>query len=131
MLLADLPAHCFDAVDAAERARSRTLITRGGQAIAAIVPIADLDALDPPDPGAGGLDPLLGLCGACHDDEFVDALLLQGSLVEDDFDSTTTAEDMQATHVADDLQATRAIDEARLGRAAPATAGRRPPRPRS
>jgi hypothetical protein len=72
----DLPAHCQDAVDAAERTRSRTLITRDNQVIAAIVPKPDLDLLDPPDPGAGGVDPLLALCGACRHDEFVDSLVV-------------------------------------------------------
>lgn len=72
----DLPAHCQDAVDASERARSRTLVTREGRAIAAIVPMTDLDRLDPPDPGAGGVDPLLALCGACRHDEFVDSLVV-------------------------------------------------------
>jgi hypothetical protein len=73
---ADLPAHCQDAVDAAERARSRTLVTRGGHAIAAIVPTTDLDKVDPPDPAVGGVDPLLALCGACQHDAFVDSLVV-------------------------------------------------------
>ena len=73
--VADLPVHCIDAVDAAERARSRTLVTRGGHAIAAIVPMADLERIDPPDPAAGGVDPLLALCGACRHDGFVDGLI--------------------------------------------------------
>lgn len=72
--LADLPTHCLDAVDAAERSRARTLIVREGQAVAAIVPMPDLDRVDPPDPSASGSDPLLGLCGACRHDEFVDSL---------------------------------------------------------
>jgi hypothetical protein len=72
----DLPAHCLDAVDAAERARARTLVTRSGHAIAAIVPMTDLDKIDPPDPAIGGVDPLLALCGACHHDEFVDSLVV-------------------------------------------------------
>lgn len=71
----DLPAHCLDAVDAAERTRARTLVVRSGTAIAAIVPITDLDKIDPPDPGAGGADPLLALCGACRHDAFVDSLV--------------------------------------------------------
>jgi hypothetical protein len=71
----DLPAHCQDAVDAAERTHARTLITRDGHAIAAIVPMRDHDRLDPPDPGAGGVDPLLALCGACHHDDFADAFV--------------------------------------------------------
>jgi hypothetical protein len=71
----DLPAHCQDAADAAERARSRTLIVRDGHAIAAIVPMTDLDRIEPPDPAAGGVDPLLALCGACRHDEFVDGLV--------------------------------------------------------
>lgn len=71
----DLPAHCLDAVDAAERTRARTIVVRSGTAIAAIVPITDLDKIDPPDPGAGGADPLLALCGACRHDAFVDALV--------------------------------------------------------
>lgn len=71
----DLPAHCQDAVDAAERTRSRTLVVRDGHAIAAIVPMTDHDRIDPPDPGSGGVDPLLALCGACRHDEFVDALV--------------------------------------------------------
>jgi hypothetical protein len=36
----DLPSHCQDAADTAERAHARTLITRDGRAIAAIVMIA-------------------------------------------------------------------------------------------
>jgi len=72
---ADLPSHCLDAVDAAERARSRTLVTRSGLAIAAIVSMADLDKIDPPDPAIGGVDPLLALCGACKHDAFVDSLV--------------------------------------------------------
>ncbi len=137
--LTELPTHCFDAVDAAERSRARTLVTREGQAIAAIVPMTDLDAVDPPDPGAGGVDPLLALCGACHDDDFVDGLLVQASLV-DDFDPTATEEDMQATQVSDDLRATRSLETAKIGRTlsgtGPSTLSgtgphRRPPRPRS
>ena len=49
-------------------------MVRDGQPIAAIVPIADLERIDPPDPGAGGVDPLLALCGNCKHDGFVDAL---------------------------------------------------------
>ena len=72
----DLPAHCQDAVDAAERAHSRTLVTRDGRAVAAIVSMPDLDRIEPPDPaGSGGVDPLLALCGACRHDEFVDGLV--------------------------------------------------------
>lgn len=77
--LSDLPGHCLDAVDAAERARARTLVVRSGQAIAAIVPMADLDKIDPPDPGAGGADPLLALCGTCRHDAFVDSLVVDFS----------------------------------------------------
>ncbi len=74
--LADLPSHCLDAVDAAERARARTLVIRGGHAVAAIVPMPDLDRIDPPDPAAnGGSDPLLALCGACRHDAFVDSIV--------------------------------------------------------
>lgn len=73
--LADLPAHCLDAVDAAERSRARTLVVRNGTSVAAIVPMTDLDKIDPPDPGAGGGDPLLALCGACRHDAFVDSLV--------------------------------------------------------
>ena len=73
--LADLPSHCLDAVDAAERARARTLIVRNNTAVAAIVPMADLDKVDPPDPSSGGADPLLALCGACRHDDFVDGLI--------------------------------------------------------
>lgn len=73
--IGDLPSHCLDAVDAAERNHSRTLIVRGGQSIAAIVPMADLDRIDPPDPGASGSDPLLALCGKCKHDDFVDGLM--------------------------------------------------------
>jgi len=76
---ADLPNHCLDAVDAAERARSRTLVTRSAHAIAAIVPMTDLDKIDPPDPAVGGVDPLLALCGACHHDAFVDSLVIDFS----------------------------------------------------
>jgi hypothetical protein len=70
----DLPAHCLDAVDAAERALARTLIVREGHALAAIVPMSDLDRIDPPDPAANGNDPLIAICGTCKHDEFVDSL---------------------------------------------------------
>jgi hypothetical protein len=73
--IAELPTHCLDAVEAAERARARTLIVRGTQSVAAIVPMADLDRIDPPDPSTDGSDPLLALCGACHHDAFVDELV--------------------------------------------------------
>ncbi|NUO51326.1 MAG: hypothetical protein HOV80_20920 [Polyangiaceae bacterium] len=72
--LNDLPAHCLDAVDAAERALARTLIVRDGHPLAAIVPMVDLDRIDPPDPAASGVDPLLAICGTCKHDEFVDSL---------------------------------------------------------
>ena len=72
--LHDLPSHCLDAVDAAERSLSRTLIVRDGHAVAAVVPMADLDRIDPPDPAAAGTDPLLAICGTCRHDEFVDSL---------------------------------------------------------
>jgi hypothetical protein len=72
--LNDLPAHCLDAVDAAERALARTLVVRDGHALAAIVPMADLDRIDPPDPAANGTDPLLAICGTCRHDPFVDSL---------------------------------------------------------
>ena len=73
--LGDLPGHCLDAVDAAERTRARTLVVRGAHAVAAIVPISDFDRIDPPDPGAGGQDPLLALCGSCRHDDFVDSFV--------------------------------------------------------
>ena len=69
-----LPTHCLDAIDVAERSRARTVVTRNGYAVAAIVPISDLDKIDPPDPSIGGADPLLALAGACRHDAFVDAL---------------------------------------------------------
>jgi len=72
--IGDLPSHCLDAVDAAERSLARTLIIREGHAVAAIVPMSDLDRIDPPDPSVGGTDPLLSICGTCKHDEFVDAL---------------------------------------------------------
>lgn len=72
---ADLPSHCLDAVDAAERTRARTLVVRGSQAVAAIVPMSDFDQIDPPDPGASGQDPLLALCGSCRHDDFVDTFV--------------------------------------------------------
>lgn len=72
--IADLPVHCLDAVDAAERSLSRTLIVREGHAVAAIVPMADLDRIDPPDPSTAGNDPLVALAGTCQNDEFVDSL---------------------------------------------------------
>jgi hypothetical protein len=73
--IVDLPGHCLDAVDAAERIRARTLVTREGHPIAAIVPMSDLDKIDPPDPAVDGVDPLLSLCGTCRHDEFVESLL--------------------------------------------------------
>ena len=72
--LADLPARCLDAVNAAERARARTLVVRDGHPVAAIVSIPDLERVDPPDPAGSGGDPLLALCGACRHDLFVDGL---------------------------------------------------------
>jgi len=72
--LQDLASHCLDAVAAAERALSRTLVVRDGHAVAAIVPMTDLDRIDPPDPAAGGNDPLLSICGTCQHDMFVDSL---------------------------------------------------------
>jgi hypothetical protein len=74
--LADLPAHCLDAVDAAERSRARCVVMRDAQPVAAIVPISDLDKIEPPDPAFGGVDPLLALCGTCRHDEFVDSLFI-------------------------------------------------------
>jgi hypothetical protein len=71
--LDDLPNFCLDAVDAAERARSRTLVVRGGAPVAAIVSIPDFEKIEPADPGASGGDPLLALCGACRHDDFVNA----------------------------------------------------------
>lgn len=71
-----LPSHCLDAVDAAERGRSRTLVTRGNQAVAAIVPMTDFERIEPPDPGAVGGDPLIALCGSCHHDAFVDSIVV-------------------------------------------------------
>jgi hypothetical protein len=70
----DLPAHCQDAVDAAERTWARTLVVRDGRPVAAIVPMTDLDRIDPPDPSSGGVDPLLALSGACQHDDFVDTI---------------------------------------------------------
>lgn len=70
--LEDLAAHCLDAADAAERSRARTLIVRDGHAVAAVVPITDLDRIDPPDPSVAGHDPLLALCGECAHDDFAD-----------------------------------------------------------
>ena len=74
--LSDLPTHCLDAVDAAERSLARTLIVREGQAVAAIVSMGDLDRIDPPDPAQAGQDPLLALCGSCRHDAFVDSLTM-------------------------------------------------------
>lgn len=74
--LPDLPSHCLDAVDAAERTRARTLVLRGAQPVAAIIPMADLEKVEPPDPGSSGHDPLLALCGACRHDAFVDTLVV-------------------------------------------------------
>ena len=75
----DLPSFCLDAVDAAERARARTLVTREGHAVAAIVPMSDFDRVEPPDPAASGVDPLLALCGSCRHDAFVDSLVMDFS----------------------------------------------------
>lgn len=73
--VADLPSHCLDAIDAAERTRARTFVVRGPHAVAAIVPMSDIERIDPPDPGAGGQDPLLALCGSCRHDDFVDSFV--------------------------------------------------------
>lgn len=74
--VSDLPSHCLDAVDAAERTRARTVVMRDGQPVAAIVPVSDLDKIEPPDPALNGVDPLLALCGTCRHDEFVDSLFV-------------------------------------------------------
>lgn len=74
--VSDLPSHCLDAVDAAERTRARTVLMRDGQPVAAIVPISDLDKIEPPDPALNGVDPLLALCGTCRHDDFVDSLFV-------------------------------------------------------
>ena len=50
-------------------------MVRDGHPIAAIVPMTDLDRIEPPDPGAGGVDPLMALCGACRHDDFVQGLV--------------------------------------------------------
>jgi len=71
----DLPSYCQDAADAADKSRARTLEVRDGHPIAAIVPMTDLDRIEPPDPGAGGVDPLMALCGACRHDDFVQGLV--------------------------------------------------------
>jgi hypothetical protein len=71
----NLPDFCLDAVDAAERSRARTLVVRAGAPVAAIVSMPDFDKIEPADPGASGGDPLLGLCGACRDDDFVNAFI--------------------------------------------------------
>ncbi len=71
----ELPQHCLDAVDAADRTLARTLVLRDGQAVAAIVPARDLERIDPPDPGSSGADPLVALAGTCRHDAFVDSLL--------------------------------------------------------
>lgn len=73
--LPELPQRCFDAVEAAERGHARTVVARDGHAVAAIVPIEDLDKIDPPDPGLTGGDPLLSLCGTLKQDTFVDNVL--------------------------------------------------------
>ena len=70
----DLALHAVDAVDAAERSLAKTLVVREGHAVAAIVPMSDLDRIDPPDPAAGGKDPLLAMIGQCQHDDFVDGL---------------------------------------------------------
>ena len=69
--LEQVAARALDAVCAAERSRARTVVLRGDQAVAAIVPIEDLDRIDPPDPGATGRDRMLEMCGSCAHDEFV------------------------------------------------------------
>ncbi len=79
----DLPTHCLDAVDAAERSRARTIVTREGVPVAALVPMADYERIEPPDPSLQGADPLLALCGTCRHDDFVDAL--GGELAETSF----------------------------------------------
>jgi hypothetical protein len=71
--IAQLPQHCINAVDAAERTHSRTVILRGDRPVAAIVPMIDHDRIEPPDPAAGGPDPLLAMCGTCRHDTFVES----------------------------------------------------------
>ena len=62
------------AVLAAEHHGARTLIYRDGLAVAAVVPMRDVHRIDPVQLGNTTSDPLLALCGTCHNDAFVDAM---------------------------------------------------------
>jgi hypothetical protein len=70
--LSELSAHGQAAVRAAEQLGARTVIYRDKLAVAAVIPVEDLERLEPRDPGEGGNDPLLALCGKCDNDAFVD-----------------------------------------------------------
>ncbi|MSP24246.1 MAG: hypothetical protein EXR75_03585 [Myxococcales bacterium] len=65
------------AVLAAERSGAHTLVFRGSQAVAAIVPMRTLIDRDGALATTDGTDPLLSLCGTCGADAFVDALTLE------------------------------------------------------
>ena len=71
--LEQLAPHGQAAVQAAERMGARTLVYRDKVAVAAIIAVDDLQRLDPTVTDTG-TDPLLSLCGTCHQDSFVDSL---------------------------------------------------------
>ena len=69
-----LGPHGQAGAQAAERLGARTVIYRDKVAVAAIVPMTDMERVDPVQLGDSGADPLLALCGTCHNDMFVDSM---------------------------------------------------------
>ena len=69
-----LGAHGQAAAQAAERHGARTVIYRDKVAVAALVPMSDMERVDPVQLGDSAADPLLALCGTCSNDMFVDSM---------------------------------------------------------
>ncbi len=74
LALTDLTGAAHAAALAAERTGARTLIFRGREPIAAVVPMSELAELGAAATSPDEPDPLLSLCGTCGADAFVDAL---------------------------------------------------------
>ena len=72
--LEQLGPHARAAVQASEVHGARTVIYRDKLAVAAVVPMKDVERIDPVQHGDVGSDPLLALCGTCHNDVFVDSM---------------------------------------------------------
>lgn len=72
--LEQLGPHARAAVQASEVHGARTVIYRDKLAVAAVVPMSDVERIDPVQLGDAGNDPLLALCGTCSNDVFVDSM---------------------------------------------------------